>query len=79
MEPEQAEELTRDAETVYLEMDAGESVLLHNHLPHTSEINNTDIPRRAFSACYMDAATIASNGDQFNIMFGAGAMQPELV
>lgn len=79
MEPEQAEELTRDAEIVFLEMEAGESVLLHNHLPHSSEVNDTDIPRRAFSACYMDAATVAANGDRFNIMFGAGAMQPEMV
>lgn len=77
--PEQAEELTRDANVIHLEMEAGESVLLHNHLPHSSEINNTDIPRRAFSACYMDAATRAENGEQFPSIFGAGALQPELV
>ena len=77
--PEQAEELTRDAEIVFLELKAGESVLLHNHLPHSSEINNTDIPRRAFSACYMDAATKATNGQQFSTIFGSGALQPERV
>ena len=77
--PEQAEELTRDAETVFLEMEAGESVLLHNHLPHSSNINNTDIPRRAFSACYMDAVTKAENGETFNVIFGEGALQPEMV
>jgi len=77
--PEQAEELTRDAETVFLELEAGESVLLHNHLPHSSAINNTDIPRRAFSACYMDAVTKADNGEEFTVIFGEGALQPELV
>ena len=76
---EQAEELTRDAEIVFLEMEAGESVLLHNHLPHSSQINNTDIPRRAFSACYMDAVTKAENGEQFSVIFGERALQPELV
>ena len=79
MTPEQAVELTRDAEIVNLEMEAGESVLLHNHLPHSSEINNTDVPRRAFSACYMDAATKAANGQQFFTIFGVGALQPERV
>ena len=79
MTPEQAAELTRDNETIYLELDAGECVLLHNHLPHSSEINNTDIPRRAFSACYMDAATKASNGERFHTIFGEGALQPDQV
>ena len=60
MTPEQAVELTRDAEIIQLELEAGECVLLHNHLPHSSEVNNTDIPRKAFSACYMDAATKAA-------------------
>ena len=77
--PEQAEDLTRDADTVFLELEAGESVLLHNHLPHSSEINNTDIPRRAFSACYMDAVTKAENSETFTVIFGEGALQPEMV
>ena len=77
--PEQAVELTRDAEIVHLEFEAGECVLLHNHLPHSSEINNTDIPRRAFSACYMDAATKATSGELFPAIFGAEALQPERV
>ena len=77
MTPEQAVELTGDAEIVDLELDAGECVLLHNHLPHSSEVNNTDIPRRAFSACYMDAATKAANGQEFQTIFGVGALQPE--
>ena len=79
MTPEQAVELTGNAEIVDLELDAGECVLLHNHLPHSSEVNNTDIPRRAFSACYMDAVTKAENGQKFYTIFGAGALQTERV
>ena len=79
MTPEQAVELTRNAEIIQLELEAGECVLLHNHLPHSSEVNNTDIPRRAFSACYMDAATKAANGQQFATIFGVGALQAERV
>ena len=36
---------------------AGEVILLHNHLWHRSGRNTTGRPRRAFSVCYMDAAT----------------------
>lgn len=76
---EQSAELLHDAEVVSLELAAGESVLLHNHLPHSSDINNTDIPRRAFSACYMDAATKEKNGQIFSVIFGIGALDLEQV
>lgn len=46
----QTTELLHGAEIIYLELADCECVLLHNHLPHASEINTTDIPRRAFSA-----------------------------
>ena len=36
---------------------AGEVVLLHNHVWHRSLVNRTGKPRRAFSVCYMSAAT----------------------
>lgn len=68
---EQAAALEAANEPVYLELAPGESVLLHNHLPHGSGINATDIPRRAFSACYMDAATRAQNGQTFPVIFDA--------
>ena len=42
---------------LYLEMERGEVVLLHNWTLHRSETNSTDRPRRAFSVCYIDAAT----------------------
>lgn len=41
----------------YVELARGEAVLLHNFLLHRSDRNATDIPRRAFSVCLMDAAT----------------------
>ena len=36
---------------------AGESILIHNHCWHRSGTNTTGKPRRAFTVCYMDAAT----------------------
>jgi hypothetical protein len=36
---------------------AGEVVLIHNHVWHRSGLNRTDRPRRALTACYMDAET----------------------
>jgi len=40
-----------------LEMERGEVVLLHNWTLHHSGVNRTESPRRAFSVCYLDAAT----------------------
>jgi phytanoyl-CoA hydroxylase len=42
---------------VWLEMERGEVVLLHNWTLHSSDPNRTPHPRRAFSVCYLDAAT----------------------
>jgi phytanoyl-CoA hydroxylase len=66
---EQTQELLAQHEPVYMELAAGEAMLLHNHLPHSSDINNTDSARRAFSVCYMDAATVAQNGETFPLVF----------
>ena len=71
---EQAQALLRDAEPIYLEVAAGEAVLLHNHLPHASGTNATQIPRRAFSASYMDAATQTTSGETYQVVFGDGAL-----
>ncbi len=46
-----------DEKRLYLEMEMGEVVLLHNWTLHRSEVNTTNRPRRAFSVCYIDAAT----------------------
>ncbi len=62
---------------VNLELEAGEVMLLHNWLLHASDVNHTDIPRRAFSVCYMDGRTQANNGETYPILFGEGALSPE--
>jgi len=73
---EQAADLCSPDKVEYLEMEAGEVTLLHNWLLHGSDVNRTTIPRRAFSVCYMEAATKASNGEQFSTIFGPGALNP---
>jgi hypothetical protein len=67
--PEQAKQLAPDDRRVYLELKPGEAVLLHNWLLHASDVNHTDIPRRAFSVCYMDARTRGKNGEVFTRVF----------
>lgn len=74
---EQAAQFAPAGSGVYLELAPGEVVLLHNWLLHRSGVNNTDISRRAFSVCYMDARTHASNGESYSIIFGAGALEPD--
>lgn len=71
---DQAEDVLAQAKPVYLELAAGEAVLLHNWLLHASEVNHTDIPRRAFSICYMDGATQSRSGAVFSRIFGEGAL-----
>jgi len=53
-----------------LEMAGGEVVLLHNWTLHSSQANQTDRPRRAFSTCYLDAATRhKETGESFPQLF----------
>ncbi|MCW2526456.1 MAG: Polysaccharide pyruvyl transferase family protein WcaK [Pseudonocardiales bacterium] len=62
-----------------LEVAAGHGVLMHNWLIHRSGVNPTAEPRRAFTACYMDARTQnVLTGDRFPLVFGevAGAAHP---
>ena len=54
---------------LHLELAAGEVVLLHNWTLHRSGTNATAIPRRAFSVCYMDAATRSSRRQPFSLIF----------
>ena len=53
-----------DEKRLYLEMEKGEVVLLHNWTLHRSETNSTNQPRRAFSVCYIDAATRQKTSDR---------------
>jgi phytanoyl-CoA hydroxylase len=46
-----------DGEKLQIPARAGEALLIHNHLWHRSDVNRTGRPRRAFTVCYMSAAT----------------------
>ena len=45
------------ARAVHVEARAGEALLLHNHVWHSSGRNATAAPRRALSFCYLDGRT----------------------
>lgn len=77
--PEQEKELAPDEASLFLEAKAGEVILLHNWLLHRSGINTIERPRRAFSVCYMEGATLSKNNPnrKFPLVFGEGAMRPE--
>jgi len=47
----------RPEKRVALEVPAGHGVLLHNWVIHRSGLNATSVPRRAFTACFLDART----------------------
>lgn len=66
---EQTARCCPDEKRIFLELNPGEAVLLHNWLLHRSDVNHTDIPRRGFSVCYMDARTQAANGETFTPVF----------
>ncbi|WP_394850673.1 phytanoyl-CoA dioxygenase family protein [Pendulispora brunnea] len=51
------EEQHANESAVPLPASAGDVILLHNQIWHRSGRNSTGRPRRAFSVCYMDAAT----------------------
>ena len=55
--PEQEAAYCGDEKSEYLEVKAGEAILLDNLMLHRSGVNTRDEPRRAFSVCYMDAVT----------------------
>lgn len=54
---------------VYLELEPGGVVLLHNWLIHSSDVNRTETPRRGFSVCYMDGNTQSKSGEKFTPVF----------
>ena len=71
----QVEEHAPSARVVDLQAEAGDAFLLHNLLVHSSGVNSTNAPRRAFSTTYMDADTRSLiNGDTFPVVFGTGAL-----
>ena len=71
-----------ESTAAHLELAAGETVLLHNWLLHSSGVNNSGQSRRAYSVCYMEATTKCCEGEalqayQFNVLFGEGELTPE--
>ncbi len=76
---EQEQEFCPEDRIVDLTMKPGEVVILHNWLLHRSGLNRVDIPRRAFSVCYIDARTRSSRKSHFSMIFGDGALMPEQV
>ena len=75
---EQLAELDESA-AISLELEEGEVVLLNNWLLHSSDLNRSDNPRRAFSICYMDADTKSTTGAEldYSVIFGDGALTVE--
>jgi phytanoyl-CoA hydroxylase len=75
--PEQAAAECPDSKAVFLELKPGEVALLHNWTCHRSDVNRTDISRRAFSACYIDSRTVCKSGVTYPVLFGEGALRAE--
>ena len=77
LDEDQIERYAPPEKVVDLEAEAGEAILLHNLLVHSSGVNTTTSARRAFSSAYMDAATrTVATGETFPIIFGDGALRP---
>jgi len=52
-----AEELRAEERRVFVPAKAGEALLIHNHVWHRSGTNETGLPRRAFTVCYLHGET----------------------
>lgn len=56
---------------VAMEVPAGHAILMHNWLLHRSGINRTEVPRRAFTASYLDSRTRnILTGEHFPLILG---------
>ena len=74
---EHKREHVEDHPSVFLELNAGEVVVLHNLLLHRSGVNGSDIARRGYSVCYMDGAihrTADPDRKPFPMIFGSDAL-----
>jgi ectoine hydroxylase-related dioxygenase (phytanoyl-CoA dioxygenase family) len=74
---EQTEEWAASDKIKFVELHAGDVVLLHNRLIHGSDRNHSSQSRRAFSICYMDAATknLEDADSTYSVIFGEGALE----
>jgi hypothetical protein len=78
LSPEDARRHCPEQVIEYLEVEAGEALLLHNWLVHRSDVNRTGSPRRALTACLMDARTRNTlTGDRFPIVLGEAPADDE--
>ncbi|MEM7363730.1 MAG: phytanoyl-CoA dioxygenase family protein [Pseudomonadota bacterium] len=68
---EQGREWSENKDIEPLEVRAGDVYLLHNWVLHRSGVNNGSTPRRAFSVCYMEAATEDRFGVQYTRLFAS--------
>ncbi len=74
----QAAAICTEDRIVHVKLEPGEVVILHNYLLHASDINRSTQSRRAFSVCYMDAATLENGApNSFPVAFGPGALSVE--
>ncbi|WOO40594.1 phytanoyl-CoA dioxygenase family protein [Rubellicoccus peritrichatus] len=73
---EQAAEYATAENIVYVELEPGDVVFLHNYLLHASDVNRSSQSRRAFSICYMDKASVDSREKphDYPVIFGEGAL-----
>lgn len=60
-----------------LEVEAGHALLMHNWLVHRSGDNPSAVPRRAFTACYMDGRSQSTlTGNYFPLIWGSLPTEP---
>jgi phytanoyl-CoA hydroxylase len=64
LNPEESAIHAPEEKQLHVEMERGEVILLHNWTLHSSTPNQTNRPRRAFSTCYIDAATVSTKTGQ---------------
>ncbi len=77
--PEMAAAYDNDPRRIPLTLEAGEVVLMHNWMLHSSGVNRTSEPRRAFSVCLMDAATVSERYNRpaaRSVLFEARQTEP---
>lgn len=60
----------------FLEVKAGSALLLHNFTIRRSNVNATNNPQRAFTACYVDARTRNMETDEFFPQITGSAPEP---
>ncbi|MBI3637452.1 MAG: phytanoyl-CoA dioxygenase family protein [Candidatus Rokubacteria bacterium] len=61
--------------SVFVELDPGEAIVFDNALLHRSGPNTSDIPRRAFTVCLLDAKSRhTKTGKPYPIVFGSDAL-----